>query len=114
MAMVSPEVDGPMIAKTFSSSISCLAKETAFSGLPPESLITSSIFLPMIAALGVDILNQHLERLRFRSAEERRGARDGKDRADLDRVSGEDGGNEQCGNAENEYEQSCHPHEMPP
>ena len=37
MARVSPLVDGPMIARTFSSSMSCLARETAFSGLLPES-----------------------------------------------------------------------------
>src|SRR5512143_289383 len=53
MAMVSPLVDGPIMAKTFSSSISCLAKETAFSGLPPESLTTSSTLLPMMPPLAL-------------------------------------------------------------
>ncbi len=45
--IVSPLVDGPMMAKTLSSSMSCLAKEIAFSGLPAESLTTSSRFLPL-------------------------------------------------------------------
>src|SRR3990172_6911594 len=44
--IVSPLVEGPMIAKTLSSSMSCLAKENAFSGEAPESLTISSIFLP--------------------------------------------------------------------
>src|SRR5512143_82119 len=47
IAMVSPLVDGPRMANTFSSSISCLAKETAFSGLPPESFMINSILLPL-------------------------------------------------------------------
>ncbi len=51
MAMVSPLVEGPMMAKTFSSSMSCLAKEIAFSGLAPESLMISSIFLPPMPPL---------------------------------------------------------------
>src|SRR3990170_866192 len=42
----SPLVEGPRIAKTLSSSISCLAKENAFSAEAPESLTISSIFLP--------------------------------------------------------------------
>ena len=41
-------VEGPMIARTSSSSTSCLAKERAFSALPCESFMTSSIFLPAI------------------------------------------------------------------
>ena len=45
--MVSPLVDGPMIASTLSSSINCLANETAFSGLPAVSLMTSSSFRPL-------------------------------------------------------------------
>ena len=45
ICIVSPLVDGPMMASTFSSSISCLANETAFSGLPPLSLTISSIFV---------------------------------------------------------------------
>ena len=40
--IVSPLVEGPMMANTLSSSISCLAKEKAFSGLAPESLTISS------------------------------------------------------------------------
>ncbi len=36
------------MAKTLSSSMSCLANEIAFSGLLPESLSTSSIWLPPI------------------------------------------------------------------
>ena len=40
-ARVSPEVAGPMMAKTCSSSMSCLAKEMAFSGLPAVSLTMS-------------------------------------------------------------------------
>src|SRR3989339_344591 len=44
--IVSPLVEGPMIAKTFSSSISCLANEMAFSGSPFVSLITASSFAP--------------------------------------------------------------------
>ena len=47
-AMDSPEVDGPMIATTRSSSISCLAKDTAFSGLPAESLTISSTCSPLM------------------------------------------------------------------
>jgi len=39
----SPLVEGPMMAKTLSSSISFLASEMAFSGLPPESLTRSSM-----------------------------------------------------------------------
>ena len=35
-----------MMAKTFSSSMSCFAKETAFSGLPPVSFTTSWIWRP--------------------------------------------------------------------
>ncbi len=46
-AMDSPEVDGPMIATT-RSSISCLAKDTAFSGLPAESLTISSTCSPLM------------------------------------------------------------------
>ena len=53
IAMDSPLVDGPMIAKTFSSSISCLAKETAFSGLAPESLMMSWILLPLMPPLAL-------------------------------------------------------------
>jgi hypothetical protein len=45
-AIDSPEVDGPMMAKTFSSSMSCRAKETAFSGEAPVSLSTSWICRP--------------------------------------------------------------------
>src|SRR5512137_1758956 len=51
MAMVSPLVDGPMMARTFSSSMSCLAKETAFSALPPESLMIRTTFLPPMPPL---------------------------------------------------------------
>ena len=40
-----------MIAKTFSSSMSCLVKEIAFSGLAAESLMISSILLPLIPPL---------------------------------------------------------------
>jgi len=47
-AIDSPEVEGPMIATTFSSSISCLAKETAFSELPAESLTISSTVSPLM------------------------------------------------------------------
>ena len=47
MAIVSPLVEGPIIARTFSSSISCLAREIAFSGLPPESFMSSSILWPL-------------------------------------------------------------------
>jgi hypothetical protein len=43
---VSPLVEGPMMAKTLSSSMSCLANEIAFSGLLPESLMISSMGLP--------------------------------------------------------------------
>ena len=46
ICMVSPLVDGPMMASTLSSSINCLANETAFSGLPPLSLMISSSFWP--------------------------------------------------------------------
>ncbi len=46
--MVSPLVDGPMMAKTFSSSMSCLANEIAFSGLALESLMMSSTGLPLM------------------------------------------------------------------
>src|SRR5512147_1442704 len=53
ICMVSPEVEGPMIAKTFSSSINCLAKETAVSGLAEESLITSSILVPFTPPLAL-------------------------------------------------------------
>jgi len=37
IAMVSPLVEGPMIASTPSSSMSFFAREIAFSGLLPES-----------------------------------------------------------------------------
>src|SRR5208283_928181 len=46
ICMVSPLVDGPMMASTLSSSINCLANETAFSGLPPLSLMINSSFWP--------------------------------------------------------------------
>src|SRR5512140_61964 len=45
--IVSPLVEGPMMANTFSSSISCLANEKAFSGLAPESLMISWTCLPI-------------------------------------------------------------------
>src|SRR6266542_887324 len=45
-AIVSPLVAGPMIAKTCSSSMSCFAKEMAFSGLAPVSFTTSSTLRP--------------------------------------------------------------------
>ena len=45
-AIDSPLVDGPMMAKTPCSSMSCLAKEMAFSGLPPVSLTRSSTLRP--------------------------------------------------------------------
>ena len=44
--MLSPLVVGPMMARTWLSSTSCFAKETAFSAFPWESLMISSIFLP--------------------------------------------------------------------
>ena len=46
--MVSPLVEGPMMARTLSSSINCLANDTAFSGLPAVSLITNSSFRPLM------------------------------------------------------------------
>src|ERR1700690_2372535 len=46
ICMVSPLVDGPMMASTLSSSINCLANETVFSGLPPLSLMINSSFRP--------------------------------------------------------------------
>ncbi len=49
--IVSPLVEGPMIANTLFSSISCLANENAFSGLAPESLMISSIFRPWMPPL---------------------------------------------------------------
>ena len=61
--MVSPLVEGPMIARTLSSSISCLAKEIAFSGLAAESLIMSSIVLPLIPPLAL-ISSTTISRLR--------------------------------------------------
>ncbi len=45
--IVSPLVEGPMMANTFSSSINCLANENAFSGLAPESLMISWMGLPI-------------------------------------------------------------------
>ncbi|MGB7582623.1 MAG: hypothetical protein WBL85_09280 [Sedimentisphaerales bacterium] len=45
MAIVSPLVDGPIIARTFSSSISCLASETAFSEIRPASADNISTML---------------------------------------------------------------------
>jgi hypothetical protein len=46
IAIDSPEVVGPMMATTLSSSMSCLAKEIAFSELAPESLTMSWTCLP--------------------------------------------------------------------
>ena len=46
--MLSPLVVGPMMARTWLSSTSCFAKDTAFSAFPWESLMMSSIFLPRI------------------------------------------------------------------
>src|SRR5512139_2877263 len=51
IAMVSPLVEGPMMAKTFFSSMSCLAKETAFSGRAPVSLMIRSTCLPWMPRL---------------------------------------------------------------
>src|SRR6266702_1370533 len=45
-AIVSPLVLGPMMAKTFCSSMSCFANETAFSGLAPVSFSTSCSLRP--------------------------------------------------------------------
>ena len=44
--IVSPLVEGPMMANTLSSSINCLANEKAFSGLAPESLTINWTGLP--------------------------------------------------------------------
>src|SRR5512133_941809 len=51
--IVSPLVAGPMMAKTCSSSMSCFAKETAFSGLPPVSLTMSWIGWPSTPPLAL-------------------------------------------------------------
>ena len=51
ICMLSPLVDGPMMAKTCSSSISCFAKEMAFSALAPESLMINSILTPLTPPL---------------------------------------------------------------
>src|SRR5512133_2526507 len=51
--IVSPLVAGPMMAKTCSSSMSCFAKETAFSGLPPVSLRMSWIGWPSTPPLAL-------------------------------------------------------------
>ena len=48
MLRLSPLVEGPMMANTRSSSMSCLAKEMAFSGLPAESLMISSMVWPLM------------------------------------------------------------------
>ncbi len=53
IAMVSPEVEGPMMAKTFSFSINCRAKSIAFSGAPPESLMSNSILMPPMPPLAL-------------------------------------------------------------
>jgi len=60
ICMVSPLVDGPMMASTFSSSINCLANDTAFSGLPPLSLSTNSTLRPWMppAALSLSTNNR--------------------------------------------------------
>ncbi len=44
--MLSPLVEGPMMASTFSSSTSCFANDTAFSALPCESLTISCTCRP--------------------------------------------------------------------
>ena len=67
--MLSPLVDGPMMARTSSSSMSCFAKETAFSALPWESLRMSSTCLPGDAAGRVGVVHEHLERPRLGRAE---------------------------------------------
>jgi hypothetical protein len=66
---------GPQHGDTFSSSMSCLAKEIAFSGLAPESLIISSTFLTVDAAGGIGLLHQHLQSCGLPALPERRPAR---------------------------------------
>jgi len=61
MAMVSPLVEGPMMAKTFSSSMSCLAKEMAFFRACAPNPDDQFDLLAADAALGVQLLGQHLQ-----------------------------------------------------
>ena len=68
IAIDSPEVVGPTMATTPSSSMSCLAKEIAFSVLAPESLTMSWTCLPRMPAALVHVVDEHPRRLLLRGA----------------------------------------------
>ena len=63
IAIDSPEVVGPTMATTPSSSMSCFAKEIAFSVLAPESLTMSWTCLPRMPSALVDVVDEHPRRL---------------------------------------------------